>query len=283
MRRGWIRLLAALCLALLAACAQTVEIVPEPGTDAPRIPISLYRPLGQGPFPAVVLLHHCGGIRGVTIEWRQRLVEWGYVVAVPDSFATRGFPRGVCGDGTKVTGATRALDAFVALRLLEQQPDVLPDRIAVMGHSHGGVAVLSTVSDAIAANARTRAQASGAFRAAIAYYPWCGYGRADTYGNGAAYRTAVPLLILAGALDDWTPAPPCAELAEGARRAGQPVEITIYPGAHHSFDGSAPLTRVAEARLGKGATIGGNPAAREASIAASRAYLEKHMPGAGNR
>lgn len=267
-------------LLLLAGCAGNVEIVPEPGDAAPKIPIALYRPGGAGPFPAIVLLHHCGGIHGVTVDWRKRLVSWGYVVAVPDSFATRGFPSGVCRDGTKVTGATRALDAYAALHLLEGLPEVIPGRIGVIGHSHGGVAVLATVSESVSAGARARAQAQGGFRAAIAYYPWCGDRSADTYGNGAAYRTAVPLLILAGEQDDWTPAGPCKAMADAARAAGQPVTVQVYPGAYHAFDGYFPVTRVPEARRGKGATIGGDPAAREDSIRRSRAFLQKYLPGA---
>ena len=42
--------------------------------------------------------------------------------------------------------------------------------------------------------------------------------------------------ILNGALDDWTPAPPCAHLRERSAGARYPIDVTIYPGAHHSFD-----------------------------------------------
>ena len=54
----------------------------------------------------------------------------------------------------------------------------------------------------------------------------------------------VPTLILIGELDDWTPANECRNLAEGrddcgiSREKGQgiPIEIIVYPGAHHDFD-----------------------------------------------
>ncbi len=269
-----------LALVQLAGCSQSVEVTPEPGSGAPRIPIALYRPSGAGPFPAVVLLHHCGGIRGVTNDWRQRLVGWGYVVAVPDSFTSRGFPKGVCGDGTKVTGATRALDAYAALHLLERQPDVLPGRIAAIGHSHGGVAVLSTVSESISMMARARSGVRSEFRAAIAFYPWCGDRTADTFGNWGTYRTVAPLLILVGEKDDWTPAGPCRAMAEAAEHAGQTIQHTVYAGARHAFDSFAPVTRVAEARRGRGATIGGDPAAREDSIRQTRAFLERYLRAA---
>lgn len=280
MKPAWQAIITAAGLALAAGCAATGEIAPEAGTGAGVIPMVVYRPAGKGPFPAVVLLHHCGGIRGTTVEWRRRLVDWGYVVAVPDSFTPRGFPNGVCGDGSKVTGATRARDAYAALHRLEQRTDVIPGRIAVMGHSHGGAAVLATVSEAIEPFARSHAQANGTFRAAIAYYPWCGDHSVYTFGNGDVYSTSVPLLILAGEKDDWTPAAPCVELVNAARGAGLPVEIKVYPGAHHGFDGTAPLTRIAQARGGRGATIGGHPEAREDSMRRVREFLRRHVDGA---
>ena len=45
-----------------------------------------------------------------------------------------------------------------------------------------------------------------------------------------------PIHILAGELDDWVPAAACEELIEAAENAGYTIEITIYPGASHSFD-----------------------------------------------
>jgi hypothetical protein len=41
---------------------------------------SLYRPDGPGPFPAVVALHGCGGIRPRLHQWAATLHQWGYVV-----------------------------------------------------------------------------------------------------------------------------------------------------------------------------------------------------------
>ena len=56
----------------------------------------LYRPLGEGPFPAVIALHDCAGLYGPTGEmmshmrdWAERLVAAGYAVLMPDSFNPR--------------------------------------------------------------------------------------------------------------------------------------------------------------------------------------------------
>ena len=81
-----------------------------------------------------------------------------------------------------------------------------------------------------------------------------------------AFKPLAPLLILIGELDDWTPPEPCRRLAGAAQAAGYPVEIKVYPGAHHSFDSILPIRRVAErininSLTGRGATTGGNPEA----------------------
>src|SRR4029077_2161662 len=45
----------------------------------------LRRPAGPGAFPAVVLLHGCGGDFGADARWGARLAEWGYVALSVDS------------------------------------------------------------------------------------------------------------------------------------------------------------------------------------------------------
>ena len=53
----------------------------------------LYVPAGDGPFPAVVLAHGCGGYKDQqTPFWATRLVGAGYAVFSVDSFRPRGLP-----------------------------------------------------------------------------------------------------------------------------------------------------------------------------------------------
>jgi dienelactone hydrolase len=64
------------------------------------------------------------------------------------------------------------------------------------------------------------------FKAAVAFYPPC----AGTDGN-----MSVPTLILVGDLDDWTPAKDCRQMMSQRSGEGAPVELVVYPGAHHGF------------------------------------------------
>src|SRR6266545_3266748 len=71
-------------------------------------------------------------------------------------------------------------------------------------------------------------------------------------------------------------------------QAGHPVEITVYPGAHHSFDSRTPVRFVAERRnqnspTGLGATTGGNAQAWADAITRVEEFLGKHLAATNPR
>jgi len=264
--------------------------------DKLPMPYTLTKPAGDGPFPAVVILHDCSGLgmrsSGSPARWAGQLMQDGYVTIWPDSFTLRGHPKGVCTDGSPpiVRFTERAADAYAALKYLQSLPYVDPKRIAVMGGSHGGSSTLATIVD-LPAN---RTETPG-FAVAIALYPGCGRrigpwsvvrGKAPgspITGYTGVFKPLAPLLILTGELDDWTPAEPCRRMTERAKAAGYPVDIKIYPGAHHSFDSSSPVRFRAERRNfnvagGLGATTGGNAQAWEDAVIQVREFLARHLP-----
>src|SRR5258706_5783231 len=104
------------------------------------------KPDGDGPFPAVVIMHDCSGLGGRSsgspLRWANELLPQGYVVIIPDSFSPRGFADGVCfipGNQTiSVNGNVRAAEAYGALAALRDLPYVDGKRVGIMGGSHGG-------------------------------------------------------------------------------------------------------------------------------------------------
>ena len=253
----------------------------------------LYRPQGTGPFPAVVLLHGCGGLYSRNTDavgskmrfWAEFLREHGYVALLVDSFRPRKLEE-ICTQHKKLNSAkTRSYDAYGGLVYLQRMSIVDPKRVALMGWSNGSRAVLSAMAQD--GKYRPTPLPEGGFRAAIGFYPQCRI----RYTDMSVYRPYAPLLILIGELDDWTPAQHCLELTRAAQAIGAPMHIVVYPGAHHSFD--SPNSRVRyrpEVRNRNkaggccGATIGTNPKARDdARVQVARFLAQRLKDGAISR
>jgi dienelactone hydrolase len=293
--------LIARCLIGATICCQAVLAPSASRAAALDLPFTLSKPAGDGPFPAVVLMHDCSGLgsrsSGAPWRWSSFLTAKGYVTIWPDSFSTRGHPRGVCTDASppRILPSQRAADAYAALDHLRTLPFVDAKRIALMGGSHGGSTTLAAIVDT-----PRNARPDGAqFAAAIALYPGCGRsmggwsvartnGGHDVAGYSGVFKPLAPLLILIGERDDWTPAEPCRRLAAAAQAAGQPVEIVVYPGAHHSFDSPARQVFVAERRninspTGQGATTAGDPKAWADAMQRVEGFLAAHLGGGAGK
>ena len=198
----------------------------QPIAEQPSVELvgELHRPAGDGPFPAVVSLHGCGGRGSKEAEDARsaRFVELGYAVLIVDSFGPRGVKESCRGTGPAVD---RVMDAYGGLLYLAGLPFIDPDRIAVVGYSQGAMVALSAVG-----LGGVETQFDRRFRAAVAYYPLC------TERTGAV---VVPTLVLIGELDDWAPAKDCREMM--ARRSGEgaSLRLVVYPGASHAFDAAS--------------------------------------------
>lgn len=211
-------------LSIFCASYQSVSFKSAPAaTDSIEIEGNLYKPEGNGPFPAVVILHGCGGIDYHFIAWCEQLVTWGYVALMVDSFGPRGVNR-VCGNPSKVSPIERSLDAYGAAVYLKQLPYVDGDKIGLIGFSHGGYTGMRAIQKNFVDIAKMK---KSPIKAAVLFYPWCD-SRHDQ-------DIAIPTLILIGSKDDWTPASRCVELV---KRVSKPelVEFVVYDGAYHDFD-----------------------------------------------
>ena len=243
-----------------AAASGSRVAIPVPAERAPRMPAvplpAVYAvPPGTGPFPAVVFLHGCNGAGGGWPAWGSRLIAWGYAVVAPDSNRPRGLET-VCdpGDQPKITPFDRAGDVGAAAAWLRTRPEIDPNRIAVLGASHGG---------ATAAVATTRPYAGYGLRAAVDYYGPC---------MDPSLRGRVPLLVLAGEADDW------GEPAKWCRMYGaipgreQYFELHTYPGVFHAFDSvGLPKTSI------MGHTLGYDRDAAEDSFVRVRTFLDRFV------
>ena len=255
------RRLLAILLLLLPVGGAAAQPVRFPSVAVANVPAGpeitgwLYRPGGTGPFPAIVLAHTCGGVNEQTEMWAKRLVGWGYVVVAPDSFGPRG-EKNVCSKGNVVSGNMRVADVAGALDFLNAQSFVQRGNIGLIGHSHGGWTTVRAVQKNFGLRAHGR-------KAAVAYYPSC----------NAAFDTHVdvPLLILIGDKDDWTPADSCRKLQTAGFDRPELVGAVYYPNARHSFDFNVPDRTAFGHRLGYDSVAAPDAEAR------TRAFFAKYL------
>jgi dienelactone hydrolase len=203
----------------------SATLQPEPGKQpvagGGAIEGYLTKPKGDGPFPAVVLLHSCLGLPAAKKSIADQFARWGYVALFVDEFVTRGVK-----DTCAVDFKYGPSDAFGALLYLSKLPYVDAKRIAVVGYSQGADAVLQLASGRFASALSVPRGLD--FKAAAAFYPPC--------ENQAGIELTIPTLILIGESDDVTPAADCRRLAKGQSALGSDFKLVVYPGAHHLFD-----------------------------------------------
>lgn len=238
--------------------------LPHTGANV-RLKGELYRPAGPGPFPAVVLMHGCGGwqpaVRFTLRRYAETLNARGYAVLNLDSFGPRRqYGSQMCPDNARLRDALRyrTADAFDALRFLARLSWVDARHIFLMGQSNGGSVAIMAAESA----GKRRHNADGpAFRGVVAYYPWCG-------GFGSLDLSA-PLLVFAGGQDDWVSAREC----ENMTARGAELRVIVYPQAAHSFDLEVMLHRY------NGYLVGHDPAAARDSRTRMIAFFDAQLAG----
>lgn len=242
----------------------------------------LFRPAGEGPHPALVFLHGCGGllsrdgvIRARETDWGARFTALGYVVLMVDSLTPRKHGEMCSQSGFKLPiYLDRPKDLYAALRYLQSQPYVRPDRIGVMGWSQGGGTILLGIR--AESLGRPAELPQGDFRVAVAFYP----GSCRDTAHRVRWTSAIPLLVLLGESDNWTPVESCKSFVAGAVRRGSPVEMQLYPGAYHDFDWpDLPMRSLTAYRTAAGVVpiTATDPAAREDALRRVPDFLARYL------
>jgi dienelactone hydrolase len=281
-------LVLALAVCATAASAQTVvHFNSLDGTT--ELTAHLSRPEGDAPRPAVVLMHGCSGlldskgrILGLYRAWQRALVVQGYVTLTVDSTSSRGFGQTCSWGRDAITmWRDRPKDAYAALQYLQGQPFVRADRVGLAGWSQGGGVALLTINDK---SIGRPADLARDFKAAVSFYPGACAERLQTKPftqvepNG--WTTKVPLLVLIGEADVWTPFKPCDEFIAAAHARGNPVELKSYPSAVHAFDApDLPRTELPAYRMRDGTipVIGTDREARADAFARVLEFMKRQL------
>ena len=261
----------------LPGAAQTASFVSLDGT---QIKALVFHPAVVNSEPAsrgtVIALHGCGGLYATTGSRKGQLnarhqamadllVAEGYNAVFPDSLTPRGETE-LCTQKTgsrKIDQTERRADVLGALAWIAVQPWAQPNRIALLGWSHGGSAVLSA-TDSKRSDVRSQAVKP---TIAVAFYPGC----AAALKSG--YKPSAPLVLMLGEKDDWTPPGPCVVLGKNVG-----AEVNVFADSYHDFDNPAGQLRLRMdvpngVNPGQGVHVGPNPAAREQAYARLRLLL----------
>jgi dienelactone hydrolase len=213
-------------------------------------------PAGERP-PVVVLIHGSGGVSGYVHDWADELNRAGVATFMLDSFTGRGLGN-IVNEPEKLGRLAMIFDAYRALEILAEHPQVDPAKIAVMGFSRGGQAALYASLNRFR---RLHGPERGSgFAAHIAFYPDCStsYLEEDDV-------THAPIRVLHGTADDFNPLRPCQAYIERLRSGGADAVLLPFDGAAHVFDWpllqkplifeKAPVTRDCRLQEGEGGVV----------------------------
>jgi carboxymethylenebutenolidase len=191
-----------------------------PGANGgPDIHAYVAKPEGQGPFPAVMMIHEFWGLNESIAGKADLLAQEGYLVIAPDTFrgSTTGWvPRAIYQViSAKPENINLDLDSVYAW--LESQPDVDSGRIAIAGFCYGGRTSLAYSLH------NNRLAATVIF-----------YGFLETDPE-LLKRLPGPVLGIFGGADRSIPLEQVNAFEAALTEVGVPHEITVFEGQPHAF------------------------------------------------
>jgi dienelactone hydrolase len=235
-------------LGVLPAAAQTAPAYETVYFPSGKLKIEgyVYRPAGDGPFPAVIYNH--GSRAGFDREERpmafvgQALVPAGYVVFVVER---RGYGKSDGATMTDEVGGERGMryvsrlseeaeDVLAATDYLKQQPYVDRERVGIMGWSLGGIMTVLATS--------RRSDYCAAIDQAAGALSWNGSPELRAKLKDAAGKIHVPLLSMVAENDATTDA---MKAIDHALPKKTPHQAKVYP----AFHPRQPSPRVADGHM----------------------------------
>jgi dipeptidyl aminopeptidase/acylaminoacyl peptidase len=219
-------------------------------SDGLRVKARAFWPAGKGPFPGIVFGH--GGVDGLSdssIRRCRELTKAGFAVFAPSYRGEDG------SQGVIEVAKGEVSDVLNGLEVFKQDGRLDPNRITMMGTSHGALIGLLAVSR------------SDQFKALVFAYgvsdifAWWDYLVATNqvgtdaltkriYGTGPTSRPEsfrirngmnvletvnVPVLILQGELDTTVPSSQAQALYDGLIKLEKWAQLELYPNSEHGF------------------------------------------------
>jgi carboxymethylenebutenolidase len=221
--------------------SQTEVSIPTPDGHARAF---VFKPQGQGPWPAVIFFMDGPGIRPALFTMSERLAGHGYYVLMPDMFWRLGpYEPTNLAEGDEVTRRARFAtlmastdpirsmrDTAAFLDFLSAQPEVKGGRVGVTGYCMGGAMAL-----------RAAGHFPGRVVAAAAFH---GGGLATDAPDSPhllAPKIKAKVLVAAADRDPYLPSEQVERLRAALDDAGVDNQVVVYEGALHGY--ASPDTR----------------------------------------
>lgn len=177
----------------------------------------------QGRRPAVLVVHEWWGRNDFADNRARALAKLGYV-----GFAVDMYGNHVQADNpTEASALSSAVGGNVplmkgrfmaAMHAVMQQPEVDPERIAVIGFCFGGTVALNMVRQGVPLTAMAGFHSGLSKLAAIAHPP-----------------IKTPVRLYTGGADPFVPSDQVQATVAEMKAAGADIQVVTYPGAKHSF------------------------------------------------
>ena len=217
MKRTWLSLIF-LVFAISAFATTSKDVSYKSGDET--VKGILYTPSGNGPYPAVIVIHEWWGLNDWIKEEASKLADQGYVTLAIDLYrgkvATTPEQAHEIMRGVPEDRAKRDLEA--AFHYLQSQSNVKKNKIGAIGWCMGGGYSLDLALEEpeLAADV-------------------INYGHLAT-DPAALKKINAPILGLFGAQDQGIPPDDVKKFGEQLDKMGKKADFTIYPDAGHAFE-----------------------------------------------
>ena len=203
--------------------------------DGAPLSAAVFAPPGDGRAPVVIYLHHNQanlqtnfGLLQRDLDFVASLAKAGFVAVALCWEAATISADDHCGRNLPRSGPDVLKDLAVVADAVRTLPRASADRVVLVGRSGGGTAALLAASNGGRVNGVVLISAG---------YAFTGTPGADRFGKtvlGELDRLSVPVLIVHGTMDTWSPGTAInivREYADAARAKGKAVETIYIEGA----------------------------------------------------
>jgi carboxymethylenebutenolidase len=210
--------------------AGEVKIPTADGT----LPAYRAMPVGNGPFPTVLVVQEIFGVHEHIKDLCRRLAKQGYVAVAPELYARQGDVSKLTDIGkiigevvSKVPDAQVMSDLDATVAWAKETGKADTTKLAITGFCWGGRIVWLYAAH------------NPNLKAGVAWYGRL-VGTADPlhpkHPVDVVADLKAPVLGLYGEADTGIPLESVEKLREAAKAAGKPTEIVVYPAAPHGFN-----------------------------------------------